>query len=232
MGYLPEVAQTLERIRGDLPAADAVLDVGCGTKPYQHLFADWSYLGIDVEHSGRPSSAKTPDRFFDGLHIPFAADAFGLVLCIEVLEHVAEPALLLAEMHRVLRPGGTLVLSTPFLWGEHEAPFDFQRFSTAGLSRTVERAGFTIAELRKHGLGRSALTALLRSEINAAKHSKPGRSRRLASVLQTMDVPLTLIWSTLLTYWESVYGFDRLYVRNVLVARKPPAHQAPAHEAP
>ena len=223
MGYLPDIARALDQAGADLRPGDRVLDVGCGTQPYRSRFPQASFVGIDVEVSGRSADAKQPDVYFDGLHIPFANDEFGLVMCIEVLEHAIEPTVLLSEMQRVLRPGGRLVLSTPFMWGEHEAPFDFRRYSANGLRRVVEQAGFRVERQEKMVVGRHAINALLRGEIKAARGRKLGRTKLSAQLLQGIDLPLQLVWSGLLRYWEKVYGFDRVYVRSMLVAHKPPA---------
>jgi SAM-dependent methyltransferase len=220
MAYQPIIAKAIERARDQLQAADRVLDVGCGTQPYRPLFGGRPYTGIDVEASGRTAENKKPDVFFDGLNIPFQASEFGLVLCIEVLEHAIEPAHLLAEMFRVLRPGGQLVLTTPFMWGEHEAPYDFRRFSLNGLSRVAEQAGFTVVSAERHVTGRQALDALMRGELNAARHARK-RPKPIELALKGIDLPLQVMWGVLLRYWEKVYGFDRIYVRNVMIAQKP-----------
>jgi SAM-dependent methyltransferase len=220
MGYEAIFAKAIAQARDQMQAADRVLDVGCGTQPYRSLFGRHPYIGIDVEASGRTAEHKKPDVFFDGLNIPFEANEFGLVLCIEVLEHAIEPAHLLAEMFRVLRPGGQLVLTTPFMWGEHEAPYDFRRFSLNGLSRVAEQAGFEVVLRERHVTGHQALDALMRSELNAARHARK-RSKPIELALKAVDLPLQAVWRALLRYWDKVYGFDRLYIRNVMVAKKP-----------
>ena len=93
----------------DLKGLDC-LDVGCGDRPYEYLFKDAKYIGIDVEVSGRDLTKKKPDVFYDGINIPFEQSSFDLVFCTQVLEHVNNPGNLLNEMYRVLKPNGRLVV--------------------------------------------------------------------------------------------------------------------------
>jgi len=77
--------------------------------------------------------------------------SFDVVLCTQVLEHVAEPALVLAELRRVLRDGGELWLTVPFVGELHEEPHDHYRYTSYGLQGLCERAGF--GEVRTWPLG-------------------------------------------------------------------------------
>jgi SAM-dependent methyltransferase len=85
-----------------------------------------------------------PDVFADGARLPFADATFDNVVCLEVLEHVPDPAIVIAEIARVLRPGGQAWLSMPFLYPVHDAPFDFQRYTIFGLRRDLERSGMAV----------------------------------------------------------------------------------------
>lgn len=119
----------LSRLRGNL------LDVGCGEMPYRScLSPDLSYTGLDVPQAAafamQGSEAIVP---FDGVSIPFPNSSFDTVLCTEVLEHAAEPLALIAEMQRVLKPGGTLIATVPFSARVHYAPYDFHRFTKYAL---------------------------------------------------------------------------------------------------
>ena len=125
------------------------LDVGCGEKQYECLFQGFKYVGIDVEVSGRELSMKQPDIFFDGQNIPFDDDCFDVVFCTQVLEHVGNPGALLREMFRVLRPSGHLIISVPFVYPEHEVPYDFTRFSSFGSAKLVEDLGLEVLSLNK-----------------------------------------------------------------------------------
>jgi SAM-dependent methyltransferase/putative flippase GtrA len=114
-----------------------VLDVGCGEMPFRGLLPrDVRYTGIDVGAADDFGMRGRPDIIeFDGLNIPFPDASFDHVLCTEVLEHAEDPLGLVAEMRRVLKPGGTLVLTVPFSARVHHAPHDYQRFTRYALAR-------------------------------------------------------------------------------------------------
>jgi len=118
------------------------LDVGCGLRPYESYFPGNGYVGVDVEVSGREKGMKSPDCYYDGRALPFADGSFDGAFSTQVLEHVPDPAAVLQEMHRVVKPGGALVISLPFVWQEHEEPYDFFRFTRFGITELLERTGF------------------------------------------------------------------------------------------
>jgi SAM-dependent methyltransferase len=74
-----------------------------------------------------------------------------VVLCSEVLEHLPRPDRAIAELRRVLKPQGTLVLTVPFLRRHHAAPHDYFRFTEHGLRRLLEEAHLSVEELRPIG---------------------------------------------------------------------------------
>jgi SAM-dependent methyltransferase len=127
-----------------------VLDVGCGSKPYQDCFPLVSaYIGIDVEASGHDHENSKVDVFYDGISIPFTNESFDSVVCFEVLEHVKDPKTILLEINRVIKNHGSLLISIPFLFGEHEEPYDFRRFTTFGISKLLNDVGFNVISLEK-----------------------------------------------------------------------------------
>lgn len=126
------------------------LDIGCGSKPYAHLFHTDKYIGIDLEVSGHKHIDSHIDVFYDGVTIPFENDYFDSVVCFEVLEHVFNPDTFLKEVNRVLKPGGAAMFTVPFIWDEHEQPFDYARYSSFGLKYLFENCGFTISKSKKY----------------------------------------------------------------------------------
>jgi len=119
-------------------ARGRLLDVGCGEKPYAPLFRDLvdEHVGVDHPESIHPLSAV--DVLATAYDIPLEDASFDTVLMTEVLEHLEEPARAIAEARRLLRPGGNLILSTPFMWPLHEEPRDFFRYSPHGLRHLLE----------------------------------------------------------------------------------------------
>jgi SAM-dependent methyltransferase len=131
-----------------IKSGDNWLDVGCGEKRYEKFFTLGTYTGLDVRVSGRPSELKQADVYYDGGVFPFKPNQFNGVMCTQVLEHVPEPKALIQQIQKVLKKDGHLVLTLPFVWQEHEKPYDFFRFSRHGIRDLLEKSGFSIEEIR------------------------------------------------------------------------------------
>tara|TARA_B100000768_G_scaffold180850_1_gene201916 strand:+ start:1829 stop:2563 length:735 start_codon:yes stop_codon:yes gene_type:complete len=125
------------------------LDVGCGLRPYESCFPTGSYVGVDIEQSGRSIGMKLPDYFYDGQVFPFADSSFDGVISTQVLEHVPNARSILTEMNRVINHGGLLIISLPFVWPEHEEPYDFCRFTSFGITELLKSSGFEIESIVK-----------------------------------------------------------------------------------
>ena len=126
-----------------------MLDFGCGSKPYKSLFHVQEYVGLDIEKSGHNHANEPIDVFYDGSTIPFEDAYFDTAFSSEVFEHVANLDEILDELYRVMKPGGVLLLTLPFLWEEHETPYDFSRYTSFGGRRMLESKGFQILKLEK-----------------------------------------------------------------------------------
>lgn len=125
-----------------------VLDVGCGRKPYESLFVCDQYTGLELDTPENRRNQKV-DLFYDGKHIPVSDEYFDNIVMFEVLEHVFNPDEFLAELSRVLKPGGAMLMTAPFVWDEHSQPYDYARYSSFGLKFMLEKHGFEIVEQRK-----------------------------------------------------------------------------------
>lgn len=124
-----------------------VLDLGCGASPYRNLCRIRGALriGMDV----KPQSGT--DVLGDALRVPFRDASFHVVLMSEVIEHVPDPGKALEEVARVLRPGGTLLLTWPFNYQMHDVPGDFTRITEFGMEALAGRSGLAIREFRRSG---------------------------------------------------------------------------------
>lgn len=125
-----------------------LLDVGCGLKPYRSLFKVDCYRGLDID-SPVTREQGVADDLYDGTQFPYQNETFDSALCNQVLEHVFNPDQFLTEINRVLKPGGKLLLTVPFVWDEHEQPYDYARYSSFGLSALLDKNGFKIISHRK-----------------------------------------------------------------------------------
>ena len=177
------------------------------------------YIGIDVEASGRKESEKVADFVFDGVHIPAQQESFDAILCTEVLEHVVDPDALVAEMFRVLKKGGRLCITVPFIWGLHELPYDFRRFTPNGLALLVERAGFSVDFQEKLMPGADAIRAVVNSEINNYMVNVLPREQGYSTVSFRIRVALFLhnaLFRLLHLIWRLNFHFERIFIDNHL----------------
>ncbi len=130
----------------------SLLDFGCGTKPYKSLFSHVEeYIGVDLKIEGREDRQQYVDVFYNGKTIPFEDGRFDSLLCTEVLEHVFNIEELLAEFNRVLKTGGKALITTPFMWEEHEMPYDYARYTTPALEFLYKKHGFKVIKHEKSG---------------------------------------------------------------------------------
>jgi len=157
-------------------AGDRVLDAGCGDGAFARALAGHGaqVTGVDVSHEAikraRRGGTAGPLEFRvvpEGVALPFAEDAFDVVWAGEVLEHVVDPVAWLADVRRILRWGGRLVLTTPYHGrvttvllglraGAFDAHFDpradhLRFFSQRTLRSLLQDAGFAEVDLRATG---------------------------------------------------------------------------------
>jgi SAM-dependent methyltransferase len=131
----------VERAAASLAPGARVMDVGAGDAPYRELFAHVDYRTSEWEHSVH-EDAQAADVIGPAHDLPVGDGELDAVLCTQVLEHVPNPAEVLAELHRLLRPGGTLHVTAPLVWELHELPHDYFRYTGPGLEALLTGAGF------------------------------------------------------------------------------------------
>jgi SAM-dependent methyltransferase len=134
-------------------ASGSVIDLGCGAGDSVVQFRDLNpavrWVGVDIEASPEVALRRRTDAefvTFDGVNLPFGDASFDAVYCKQVLEHVRAPSALLAEVARVLRPGGAFAGSTSQLEPFHS--YSTWNYTPYGLKLLLEEAGLSLEEVR------------------------------------------------------------------------------------
>ena len=146
----------LKAITENLPEFyGTLLDIGCGEMPYKQILTSLpgkveKYIGLDIENPTYQQNTN-PDLFWDGKIIPIEDDSVDCVVATEFFEHIPYPEKILAEVIRVLKPGGILFLTVPFIWPLHTMPYDEYRYTPFSLERILKNSGFDNISLKSLG---------------------------------------------------------------------------------
>lgn len=161
-----------------------ILDVGCGLMPYRHIIESnhkvTKYIGMDLEDSAIYREIK-PELTWNGAKIPLKDKSIDCVMATELLEHLANPELVLTEVLRVLKPDGKFFATVPFIWNLHEIPYDEYRYTPFSLERLLSNAGFQNINVKALGGWNVALAQMIGLWVNMSKMGSFKRSvlRRL-----------------------------------------------------
>lgn len=128
-----------------VPNGALVLDAGAGNAPYRVLFRHARYESADFEKVDKTYAPST--YVCDLKNIPVEDCRFDYIIFNQVMEHLPEPQLVLADLYRVLKVGGKMIYTGPLFYEEHEQPYDFYRYTQFGLRFLYSSAGFVIERL-------------------------------------------------------------------------------------
>lgn len=200
-------------------ATGTLLDIGAADRWIAaYLPAEVRYIALDYPTTGRDLYGARPDVFGDGARLPFSDASLDGVTCLEVLEHVPDPAVVIAEIARVLRPGGRAWVSMPFLYPVHDAPFDFQRYTSHGMHRDLTRAGLQVTMLRQTGNAVRTAGMLACLAIAGGVYRRGGAYIMLVPVAAVLVVLINCIAWTLSLVWPD---WDGISAGHEAEARKP-----------
>jgi SAM-dependent methyltransferase len=195
-----------------------ILEVGAGTSMLKSVIErhvpDVYYISGDV------APTDNSDVIFDATAIPMADAVVDAVLALEVLEHIAVPEAMLAEISRVLKPNGLAIITVPFMFGVHDFR-DYHRFTPLGFATLAERCGLSVEQTALRGGTFVSATTLLRTLIlnNIVGEPKDWRAQGRQKKV------LWLIATAVLTPWAPVswaaMGLDTIFDR---ASKSPPGY--------
>ncbi len=223
-------AWVVERALAEIatPLKGLILDVGSGTGyAGRALGPNATYLPTDLPNGrcGTDRSITTrgsrPVVQCSGDALPFSSSSLDGAMAVSVLEHVAHPDAILREAYRVVRPGGYLLLVTPFCFPFHGEPNDYRRWTSEGLAAEVTACGFEPERIDRLGASTTAITLNLHLTVKYQWCSSPSLLLRTVSGFW----PLLFFWQALtnvlamtIDRWEPR---SHLPVSIALLARKP-----------
>jgi SAM-dependent methyltransferase len=208
------------QVAAELEDGARVLDVGAGEQPYRELFGHVDYVTSDWAHSVHPG-ARRVDIVAPADDLPVDEGTFDAVICTQVLEHVAEPADVIAELFRVLRPGGRLYITVPLTWEEHEAPYDFYRYTRFGLEHLLGGAGFQDISVSPRNDAFTTIAQLMRNTrgITAGAPDAVAAQRAVATQALSRLADLVADYEELDAAWILPLGYHATAVRHTPVER-------------
>ena len=210
----------LSQLKGTL------LDVGCGQMPYKPLLLSgpsrvMHYIGLDLEVNHIHDNH--PDITWQAGKIPLADGSVDCAIATEVFEHCPDPTTVMSEICRVLKPGGLLFFTVPFLWPLHEAPYDEYRYTPFSLNRHLAASGFVNIEQTPLGGWDASLAQMIGLWVRRRPMGR--RKRRILSML--------LMPVFALLHKRDKRGTTKLYGNSMITgisgtARKPEVKPQPA----
>lgn len=187
----------LEAQYSQIPSGSRVLNVGSGGKISELLDSyavrnGFQVLSMDID------PARLPELVGDITAMPCPEGSFDVVVLSEVLEHVQEPGAAVQNIHRLLKPAGTLILTVPFLFPIHDQPYDYYRYTRFGLHYLLRE--FHAVEVRERNSWAEAINVLgprLFTQAGAQADDAVQRLALLLAIQAVLNLPLMLLFARL-----------------------------------
>lgn len=145
------VHQAIEEFLAQDSQHNTILDYGCGNSLYQDLFKYEKYIKADIDSDIKISNTLDIILSRGKADVPLKDSSINCILCMDVLEHSGGLASRLDEFYRVLKTGGVCFISIPFLYREHEMPYDLYRYTSSCMIQKAKKSGFKITHIHKIG---------------------------------------------------------------------------------
>ena len=197
-----------------------ILDFGCGDARYKkYIDNSNNYKGLDVAESGHSPLDKNYDVLWDKKKLPFENDVFDIVLMTEVLEHVENVDITLREINRVLKIGGSILVTVPFIWPEHQKPYDFQRYTSFGIKKVFDYYGFETIYYKKLVQKKYALLEIIISDIET-QFKDYNKKNMNHFFLRLYFKILKLFIKIIFKFFIHKNMFKDIYICNCLIVKK------------
>lgn len=155
----------------------------------------WEYLNID--------SSTNPDYLCSADAIPVANNNFDIILMTEVLEHLENPEAVLKECYRVLKQGGVMIATIPFLYPIHADPHDYQRWTSEKLKMECQKAEFIGVVVKPMGGFFAVLYDLLYVSLGVASKNRNALKNRIVIKFVMPSLSKVFIWLDRKSYYKS-----------------------------
>jgi Methyltransferase domain. len=175
------------------------------------------YIGMDIEVSGNHDGKLFADVYYDGNTIPFETESIDGVFSSETFEHIFNLDTIIAEIYRVLKLNGLILITCPFTWPEHEVPYDYARYTSFAIKDKLINQGFEIIDFTKTGNYISSVIQLQSLYVYFMTNRLPIINHLLFLLLIT---PQFLLADLLTLILPKRMKRQDLYLNNIILAKK------------
>lgn len=194
-----------------------IIDLGCGTRPFEKDILKHAneYIGVDWGNTYHNLNAEIISDLNKPLPIP--SSSFDHVVSFEVLEHLQEPLTMLSEAFRILKPGGSITLSVPFMWWVHEAPWDYFRYTKFGIYYIFQKAGFKDIEIHPT----TGFWSMWLLKINYQTNKLVRGPKYIRKIIKLTLIPFWFINQTIAPFLDKIWQEENETAGYFVTASKP-----------
>lgn len=135
----------------NLGQKDCLLDLGCGPRPYFSIYEPYFSKTIGADLADSPFPKKEIDIYCSATQVPLPDESVDVILCTEVIHDLPEPDLFFLEAKRLLKKGGILVMTSPFVVPIVDGSFDHYRYTKQGLIYRIQKSGLEVKSIEEVG---------------------------------------------------------------------------------
>lgn len=199
-----QLSVTREIINKFLPYVEGrVLDLGAGGAKYKEIILQKAseYRSCDAVKN------KNIDDVCDVLKLKYPPESFDTIISTQVMEHVNNPYKMATEIYKVLKPGGKVIVTAPFLIPMHFDTGDYFRFTAGGLSEIFKQSGFVIIESGHYGGFFMVLSEMIHFSLFNPYYGKPSRLMSLIEKIAKI--------------FDKIFVTKTIYANSFVIAKKP-----------